>query len=426
MLLNRRYPVLALSLLTLATLGMAGCANPGPPRSPSLRLPAFVKDLAATRHGDVVDLQFTVPQSTTDGLPLRLVTVRARFCQAIDTGACVPVAELPEQNFAITAPGQPHQPNLVVVHDTLPAALTSGEPRVLTYHVELFNDVSRTGGFSEAAYTAGGGTPTPVAELHAQGSRLGVVLNWKPSSLPLAEDGVVVLRREALAPKPKPATAHKVPPPPAKPTPGKSAKTHAKPAEPKPAKVKSDADSNIVWLTTAPQPDPLAGDSTDKEAAPPALPSRDGITLDDTALAEEPYRYTAERRRSVLIGGRTLELRSETSAPIEFTLHDIYPPPAPTDLSAASFLNPTLTIDLIWQPVDTPHLAGYNVYRETLDSNGVHSGARSRLNQAPVPTPAFHDTTAIAGQHYRYSVTAVDIKGNESESAITTLDPDAS
>jgi fibronectin type 3 domain-containing protein len=85
-----------------------------------------------------------------------------------------------------------------------------------------------------------------------------------------------------------------------------------------------------------------------------------------------------------------------------------------------------LTIDLIWQPVDTPHLAGYNVYRETLDSNGAPSKAKARLNQAPVPTPAFHDTTATAGEHYRYSVTAVDIKGNESESAVTTLDPNAS
>ncbi|MBB5063147.1 hypothetical protein HDF15_001487 [Granulicella mallensis] len=444
MVLNRRCPVLVLPLLALVGLGMVGCANPGPPRPPSLKLPAFVKDLAATRRGDVVELRFTVPQRTTDGLPLHLTNVTAKFCRAVDTGACVPVAELPEQNFAVTAKGQPgqtnsnqtgvnqtakgqiDQANVAVAHDALPATLTAGAARVLTYRVELYNDTNHTGGFSEPAYAAGGATPSPVEELHAQGSRLGVVLSWKPSDRPAADDGIVVLRREDLAPKPKAPVAHKakVAAPAASSSEKKPVTTHGSSTEPKPAKAKSDAESNIVWLTTAPQPDPLAGDATDKEASVPAQPVRDGITLDDTALADEPYRYTAERRRSVQVGGRTMEMQSEVSAPVEFTLQDVYPPPAPTDLNAASFANPKLTVDLIWQPVDTPHLAGYNVYRETLDGNGAATGVKTRLNQVPVPAPGFHDVTAVAGQRYRYSVTAVDAKGNESESAVTVLGPE--
>jgi hypothetical protein len=461
MVLNRRCPVLVLPLLALAGLGMVGCANPGPPRPPSLKLPAFVKDLAATRRGDVVELRFTVPQRTTDGLPLRLTTVTAKFCRAVDTGACVPVTELPEQNFAVTAKAQPEQTNgtqtnsnqtgvnqpnksqtskgqtskgqaskdqtdqanVAVAHDTLPATLTAGAARVLTYRVELYNDTNHTGGFSEPAYAAGGATPSPVEELHAQGSRLGVVLSWKPSARPGADDGIVVLRREDLALKPKAPVAHKakVAAPAASSSEKKPAATHGSSTEPKPAKAKSDAESNVVWLTTAPQPDPLAGDS---EASAPAQPVRDGITLDDTALADEPYRYTAERRRSVQVGGRTMEMQSEVSAPVEFTLQDVYPPPAPTDLNAASFANPKLTVDLIWQPVDTPHLAGYNVYRETLDGKDAATGVKTRLNQAPVPAPGFHDVTAVAGQRYRYSVTAVDTKGNESEPTVTVLGPD--
>jgi hypothetical protein len=422
MVLNHRYSVPALPLLALAGLGMVGCANPGPPRPPSLKLPAFVKDLAAIRRGDVVELRFTVPQRTTDGLPLRLTTVRAVFCRAVDTGPCIPAADLPEQNFAVTGKGQADQPNIAVAHDTLPATLTAGAARMLTYRVELYNDTNHTGGFSEPAYAAGGATPLPVEELHAQGSRLGVVLSWKPLARSAADDGIVVLRREDLAPKPKAPVAHKakVADPAASSSEKKPVTTHGSPTEPKPAKAKGDAESNIVWLTTAPQPDPLAGNS---EASAPAQPIRDGITLDDTAIADEPYRYTAERRRSVQIGGRTMELQSEVSAPVEFTLHDVYPPPAPTDLNAASFANPKLTVDLIWQPVDTPHLAGYNVYRETLDGNGA-SGAKTRLNQAPVSAPAFHDVTATAGQRYRYSVTAVDVKGNESEPVVAVLGPE--
>lgn len=318
---------------------------------------------------------------------------------------------------------QADQPNIAVAHDTLPATLTAGAARVLTYRVELYNDTNHTGGFSEPAYAAGGATPSPVEELHAQGSRLGVVLSWKPSARPATDDGIVVLRREDLAPKPKAPVAHKakVAAPAASSSEKKPVTTHGSSTEPKPAKTKSDAESDIVWLTTAPQPDPLAGDS---EASAPAQPVRDGITLDDTAIADEPYRYTAERRRSVQVGGRTMEMQSEVSAPVEFTLQDVYPPPAPTDLNAASFANPQLTVDLIWQPVDTPHLAGYNVYRETLDRNGSATGAKTRLNQVPVPAPGFHDVTAVAGQRYRYSVTAVDAKGNESEPAVTVLGPE--
>jgi fibronectin type 3 domain-containing protein len=45
------------------------------------------------------------------------------------------------------------------------------------------------------------------------------------------------------------------------------------------------------------------------------------------------------------------------------------------------------------------------------------------LNTLPIPQPAFHDTTADPAAIYRYSVTAVDAKGNESPSATATLTP---
>jgi hypothetical protein len=421
MVLSHRCSVLVLPLLVFAGWGMVGCANPGPPKSPSLRLPAYVRDLAATRRGTTVELRFTIPQSTTDKLPLKAANVKAEFCRAVDTGACVAVPELPEQSFARVANAQPGQPTLAVVHDTLPAELASGAAHVLAYRVELFGDTGRTAGFSDPAYAASGVGPSPVEGLQVQGSRLGVVLSWKPSTR--QDDGTVILRREDISPNPKTAHApHRVvPATPAAPSPGKTATAHrssstAAPKTPKAAKASEDNEPNVVWLTTAPQPDPLAGDSA---VADPVQPARDGITLDITALADESYRYTAERRLSVLLGGRTLELRSEVSAPVEFTLHDVYPPAAPTDLSAASFDSPKPAVDLIWQPVDDPRLAGYNVYRDNGDGN------KTRLNSAPVSLPAFHDDTVTAGKRYRYSVTAVDAKGNESVPVVMTIDPNA-
>jgi hypothetical protein len=138
----------------------------------------------------------------------------------------------------------------------------------------------------------------------------------------------------------------------------------------------------------------------------------------------------------VAVGSRTFDLRSEPSAPVDYTLHPIYAPATPTGLTATGF-QPTdapsahFSIDLIWQPVDdaniTPQLAaplaGYNVYREQLAADGSVTASRTRLNPTPVAVPGFHDATAEPDARYRYSVTAIDAKGNESKAATFTLEP---
>ena len=81
---------------------------------------------------------------------------------------------------------------------------------------------------------------------------------------------------------------------------------------------------------------------------------------------------------------------------------------------------------MIWQPVDDAGLGGYNVYRQALDAKGAAVGARQRLNSVPVKLPGYHDalSAAMSGTRYRYSVTAVDAKGNESGACETTLEPE--
>jgi hypothetical protein len=278
------------------------------------------------------------------------------------------------------------------------------------YRVELLNEQGRTAGFSDAAYAAAGAGPASVEKLSAQGSRAGVLLRWR-EWLDTDPDGEVVLRRQdlrastgAIVEKPRPERGPRT----AVHAPGKPAPT-AKAVSGKPA----EAEPGVVWLSTSVSHAAFQGE-LDTGNAPP--PMQRGVVLDATAEPEVPYRYEAERRRVVQLGGRALEMRSALSAPVEITLHEVYPPAPPVDLTAASFAQGAgMAVDLIWQPVDDAGLAGYNVYRERADGSG-----KVQLNQKPVALPAFHDVPGVG--RFRYSVTSVDAKGNESAAAVTTVD----
>jgi hypothetical protein len=345
----------------LLSVGLAtGCASPGPPHAPSLYLPAPPKDLKVRREGDRVTLTFTAPMRSSDNVPLKAATMRVSFCRQVEHAACVAVDGAGREVTA-SKPGAPHAVELT---DTLPAELAQGRVRLLGYRVEAFNPVGQTAGWSEPAYTAAGSAPPTVAGLQVEGSRLGVVLRWTPAS---ERDGAVVIEREAAGA-------------------GAGAAKTAR----------------------------LAANGTER-------------TLDATAVPDVAYRYTAVRETKAQLGGRTVEVRSAPAEAVTFTLRLTYPPPVPTGLTAAGFATAAtaneaagFAVDLIWQPVDDAGmlapLVGYNVSRETVDA-----GARVKLNAAPVAVPAFHDATAVAGVRYRYSVTAVDAKGNESGAGVVEL-----
>jgi fibronectin type 3 domain-containing protein len=65
-------------------------------------------------------------------------------------------------------------------------------------------------------------------------------------------------------------------------------------------------------------------------------------------------------------------------------------------------------IDLVWAPVADVDLGGYNVYRREAGTAAV------KVNVALVKMPAFRDGNVMAGKDYSYSVSAVDVRGNES------------
>jgi hypothetical protein len=352
-----------------------------------------VKDLTAERVGDEVRLHWTTPEMTTDRIAVK-GSMTAEICRiaAQTSQACTPVTRLPVQ------PG----PSQAV--DTLPPALTIDLAALLAYRVQILNAHGHSADPSPEAFAAAGAAPPPVEQLRAAPTPDGAMLEWqqRPTAaaveldrLPVGPNGVVL---EPAPPKAKSKSS-------SKPTPKtKTQKPHAD-HPPKP--------------TPAPGPKPLTATPPapiEVKLRTPNQPADAGGTIDHTAQKGETYRYTAQRVRSVSLGGHTLELRSAISPPVTVMMRAIFPPHAPTGLEAipGGATAADRSIDLSWTPNTDADLAGYIVYRQDTDSKGIVTGTVTRLNATPVVGPAYRDQTAMAGRRYAYRVTAVDTAGNES------------
>jgi hypothetical protein len=134
-------------------------------------------------------------------------------------------------------------------------------------------------------------------------------------------------------------------------------------------------------------------------------------TLTDSNIEwEQTYFYRAEAV-TIIDPPDTPEtqIEGDDTAEMKVFAHDVFPPAVPGGLQAV-FSGPEQTpfIDLIWAPVTDADLAGYNVYRREGNDAPV------RANVELVKVPAYRDTKVSAGKTYSYSVSAVDVRGNES------------
>jgi hypothetical protein len=148
------------------------------------------------------------------------------------------------------------------------------------------------------------------------------------------------------------------------------------------------------------------------------------VAVDATAHTGSSYRYIAQRVQEITLANRIVEIDSLPSTPAETEYRDVFPPPVPTGLVSAAD-SAAKAIDLDWAPDVDPGLAGYIVYRRAIDANdraGTSQTAGTnqtpqRISPAdkPVTTSNWSDTTAVPGQRYAYSVSAIDLSGNESQ-----------
>ncbi|MGH9499932.1 MAG: fibronectin type III domain-containing protein [Terriglobales bacterium] len=103
------------------------------------------------------------------------------------------------------------------------------------------------------------------------------------------------------------------------------------------------------------------------------------------------------------------EFEGADTPAIKVFAHDVFPPAVPSGVQAVfSGVGQQPFVDLIWAPDTDADLAGYNVYRRE------EGGEAQKINSGLVTTPAYRDLNVAAGHKYFYSVSAVDVRANES------------
>ena len=357
------FAVLAAGL----SLMLAGCASPGSPMPPSLKLPQVPTDVTATRVGGQVVLRWTTSARTTDRA-LLTGTVTAEVCRDTVGSGSQAAGAAPRQGRRsgrgcnVVARAQVG-PGGSEASDALPPAMTTGAPVVLAYRVQLLNAAGRTAGPSQVVYAAAGAAPEAVTGVRASSTKPGVVLEWAHVTGG-AGDSVELDR------------------------------------------VMESADS--ASNTPAAKKDvALLG----AESAESRFSARDtGGAIDRTAKAGETYRYTVQRVRAVPFQGKSLEIRSEPSAAVEVSVKTVFPPDVPSGLIAAPATSELgkPAIDLSWEPNVEVRIAGYKVYRRT------SAEPWRLLTPDAVTVAAYRDTAVTPGERYTYRVTAVNDAGMES------------
>ncbi len=371
----RLKKLIALNALCLL---MAGCAQLGPPLPPSLELPKPPSDLRASRKGNRVTLSWSEPTLTTDRQSVRYIgpTLVCRSLQPEITACGDPTATLPAPTAVPPKRSSSHpasqksgaQPPVPQAYtDTLPLTMLQTDPAAdITYAVEVLNRNSRGAGLSNRVHVSAIATLPPPNDLSAELTGDGVVLTWT-SARDSHSAGVEIRYR-------------------------------------------------IYRRDEASGKDAIAG-----EVAVPAPSTESGAAhFTDSGLEwERTYLY---RITAVSIVKRTdseVQVEGDDTAPVRVVAHDVFPPSVPGGLQAAySGEGQKPFIDLIWAPVTNADLAGYNIFRS--EANGAAGEKMVKLNSELVKSPSYRDLAIVSGKTYTYSVSAVDVRGNESPQSETT------
>ena len=358
--MTQRLSILAAGFLL--TISLTGCGTPGAPQLPSLQLARPVEDLTASRKGNKVQLDWTLPRKNTDSTLVKNIP-QSRICRHDGTAlmsGCTVAATVQNPKPAEKRKGE--QPPAVRMKyvDTLPAELGEHSPAgFVRYAVEIMNTRDRSAGLSNQVVIPVAPTIAPPEQVAAKVEADGVLLSWVGASVPAAPTGLTYRYRIMRSP--------------------------------------AGANAYIAL-----------GDIE---------PAAEGFYLDKTFAWETKYDYRIMSVTLVHSQNINMAVEGDDSKAAEIFTRDIYPPAEPTGLQAViSSVGQKPFVDLTWAPNMESDLAGYNVFRSVAGNRPV------KLNQQLVPVPSFRDENVVPGKIYLYSVSAVDARGNESPHSTGTTE----
>lgn len=337
-------------IVALALLAAVSCGTPGAPMPPSLQLPQPVSDLKAVRKGDKVTLTWTGPTQTTDRTNIK-GRGETRVCRNVGR-AVINQCDHPLGTMSNSGGPVPGAGTFV---DALPKQLQEENPAgFATYALESMNDRGRSAGFSNQVRVTTAPTLSPPADFRAQ----------------LTPDGPVLLWTGTLHTHGDPELGHFF-------------RVYRR-AEGTP----TDAIVGEVKLRDQPE----------------------AVLADRNFDWEKTYLYRIAVVTTVTHANQLVaEAEGDDSPALTVLVHDSFPPATPTGLQAVfSGLEQQRFIDLTWAPNTESDLAGYNVYRH------LGGAAPQKINPELVKTPSFRDANVSPGNTVYYSVSAVDLRGNES------------
>lgn len=354
-------PYILIGCILLLTI-LAGCGTPGAPQLPSLQLARPVDDLTASRKGNQVQLDWTLPRKNTDRTLVKNIP-ESRICRHDGTAlmsGCTEVGTVQNTRFQqVPKDEQPPAVRMKYV-DTLPSQLGEKDPAgFVRYAVEIMNTRDRSAGLSNQVLIPIAPTITPPEDLTVKVEADGVLLSWTGADAPPPPQGLTYRYRIARSP----------------------------------------AGAN-AFIGIA-----------DVE------PVEEGFYLDKTFAWETKYDYRITSVTLVHSQGVDMMVEGDDSPSVAVFTRDIYPPAEPTGLQAVfSSVGQKPFVDVSWAPSMESDLAGYNVFRRSGNGEPV------KINQQLVPVPSYRDDSVAAGTTYYYAVSAVDLRGNESQRSAETVE----
>ena len=342
---------LVLVLVLVLVLGASACGSKGDPLPPFRPVPEKPANLLVIRVPDApITLRFELPKASADGTALNLAALEIYSVMRPSTGRAPEPTDIGGRGNLVARIDlkEPPEPGSAFVWEDSSADAMTPAPLVVRYYA-----VMGVSGHNRR------GAPSDV---------VGVPLGEFP------------------------------------PTPSKlSAST-------------TETAIKLDWLSTAPGVGYRVFEV--KDGKPAVRPLNDTLltatTFEDARMAfgvERCYQVRAVRDPSLVslsAPGVTsaASIESRPSNTVCVTPSDVFPPPAPANLTAIAG---TGVINLIWDGVDVPDLAGYLVLRaEAPGDKLLPLDVFTPLFAAPILDTTYKDATAKTGTRYVYVVVAVD------------------